>query len=53
MTVGSGGEGGGREGEGGEGGGVMCEVVETHPSLANKREKVLTLEECLRVFSQR
>ena len=31
----------------------MCEELENHSSLANKREIGLTLEECLHGFSQR
>lgn len=37
----------------GEGEGEECEREETHPSLATKRELSLTLEECLKSFSQR
>ena len=37
----------------GEGEGEECEREESHPSLATKRELSLTLEECLKSFSQR
>jgi ubiquitin C-terminal hydrolase len=33
--------------------GEICEEVQGHPSLATKRDSILSLEECLSVFSQR
>ena len=33
--------------------GEICEEVGGHPSLATKRDSILSLEECLSVFSQR